>query len=124
MSSFPQVRFDDIGVAHDGHFAGAARLVGQRRFEASGGLDAAVDEGVGAAKMPGNPVAGHATVLIFPDLNAGNIGYKLVQRLAKAEAYGPVTQGIARPVNDLSRGCSADDIVGVVAITAVQAQEA
>ncbi len=86
--------------------------------------DAAVDEEVGAAKMPGNPVAGHATVLVFPDLNAGNTAYKAVQRSANAIAIGPILQGLRKPVNDLSRGCTVPDIVNTVAITALQAGNA
>ncbi len=85
-------------------------------------LDAAIIPEIAEFKAKGSPLKGEANVLIFPDLGAGNIGYKLTQRLAKAEAYGPLCQGIAKPVNDLSRGCNEFDVAGVIAITAVQAQ--
>ena len=83
--------------------------------------DAALIAGIGQKKAPGSEIAGRANVLVFPDLQSGNISYKLVQRLAHAEAIGPVLQGMAAPINDLSRGCSVSDIVNLVAITANQA---
>ena len=83
--------------------------------------DAALVEEVGQLKAKGSKVAGHANVFIFPDLNAGNISYKLVQRLGGFDAYGPICQGFAKPINDLSRGCNVDDIVGTVALTAIEA---
>jgi len=103
--------------------ANATKIVAEKRpdIKIDGDLqaDAALIEKVGTSKAPGSPIAGRANVLIFPDLNSGNIAYKLVQRLAGAEAIGPVIQGIAMPVNDLSRGCSVEDIVSVAAITAI-----
>ena len=120
-SSYGSARNDDAAKVVEAT-AIAKQLAPELALDGELQLDAAIIPEIGASKAPDSTVAGHANVLVFPDLDAGNIGYKLVQRLAKAEAYGPVTQGIAAPVNDLSRGCNADDIYGVVAITAVQAQ--
>ncbi len=106
----------------------ATRLVSERRpnlpVEGPIQYDAAVDAGVAARKLPASAVAGRATVLIFPDLHTGNIAYKAVQRSAGATAVGPILQGLRKPVNDLSRGCTVSDVVGTVVITAIQAQEA
>ena len=120
-SSYGSAKNDDSAKVVEAT-AIAKELAPELQLDGELQLDAAIIPEVGASKAPDSPVAGKANVLIFPDIDAGNIGYKLVQRLAKAEAYGPVTQGIAAPVNDLSRGCNADDIFGVIAITCVQAQ--
>jgi phosphate acetyltransferase len=104
----------------------AVRLLQERNvdfaFDGEMQADAAIIESIGAKKAPGSAVAGKANILVFPDLQSGNIGYKLVQRFAGADAHGPIVQGLAKPVNDLSRGCSVEDIANLVAITATQAQ--
>ncbi len=106
----------------------AAALVKSRRpdllVEGEMQVDAALMDSIGALKDPGSPVAGKANVLIFPNLEAGNIGYKLVERLAGAKAIGPILQGLRKPVNEVSRGSSAEDIVNLAAITTIEAQEA
>ena len=113
---------DNVTVAKDLAIAKVEAL-GLKEVSIDGEMqaDAAIVPAVGLKKAPGSDVAGHANVLIYPDLQSGNISYKLIERLAGAKAYGPILQGLGGALNDLSRGCSADDIVGVVAITACQA---
>lgn len=122
-STMGSAKHDDVTKV-----AEAVKIANQQRpelkIDGEMQIDAALNETVAKLKAPESEVAGQANTLVFPSLEAGNIGYKLVQRLANANAYGPVLQGLSMPVNDLSRGCFADDIVGVVAMTAVQAQMA
>ena len=120
-STYGSAKNDDaLKVAHAA--AKVKEIAPELKFDGEMQADAALDPSVGQAKAPGSEVAGYANTLIFPDLDAANIGYKLVQRLANATAYGPILQGLAAPVNDLSRGCTADEIVGTIALTCIQAQ--
>lgn len=120
-STYGSAKNDDaLKVAHAA--AKVKEIAPELIFDGEMQADAALDPSVGQSKAPGSQVAGYANTLIFPDLDAANIGYKLVQRLAKATCYGPILQGLAAPVNDLSRGCTADEIVGTIALTCVQAQ--
>lgn len=120
-STYGSARNDDATKVREACVK-ARELAGDLQVDGDIQLDAALVPSVAEAKCPTSKITGRGNVLIFPDLDAGNIGYKLVQRLGKAEAYGPITQGLDKPVNDLSRGCSVDEIIGVTAITCVQAE--